>query len=137
MYENEYKEYGFDDKVPLIDKCSQMYGYFEQKFSGVSVDTDVIENTITNTIENSMSDMNCKFCGVNNHINNAKNEIIHELKHVEAKMPCTCNFTTKDDVKKAVCDINKHTDEKFDEIDFSKQFSDLNQQVRELNDKIK
>ena len=135
MYENEYKEYGYNDKVPLIDKCSQMYDYLEQKFNSIGhIDTDVIENTITNTIENSLGDINCKFCTVNKNINRAKKEIIEEVQ--EIKTPCLCHLATKEDVRQAVKDINEHTDEKFNEINFIEKFSDLNQQVRELKDKL-
>lgn len=137
MYENEYKEYGFNDKVPLIDKCSQMYNYFESKFNGIgSVDTQLIETTIENTIDNSMNEVNCKLCGINRHIEDAKQEIIEEVHNIDIETPCMCNIATKDDIRKAVEDINTHTDEKFKEIDFEKEFGDLNQQVLEIINKI-
>ena len=37
-----------------------------------------------------------------------------------------------EDVRNAIKEINDHTDEKFDEVDFLKQFSDLNEQIRGL-----
>jgi hypothetical protein len=42
-------------------------------------------------------------------------------------------LATKDDIANAVTQINSHTDEKFDEVDFLRHFSDLNQQIANLN----
>ena len=67
-----------------------------------------------------MQDVKDGICGVNCHIENAKNEIINNMSC--GVNPCVA---TKQDIADAVTKINAHTDEKFNEVDFLKQFSDL------------
>lgn len=92
-----------------------------------NIDTDVIKDTIETTINNSMQDVKHGICGVNCHIENAKNEIINNMSC--GVNPCVA---TKQDIADAVTKINTHTDEKFNEVDFLKQFSDLNEQIKNL-----
>ena len=49
-------------------------------------------------------------------------------------MSCGVNpcVATKQDIADAVTKINAHTDEKFNEVDFLKQFSDLNEQIKNI-----
>lgn len=128
MARESYKRYDYDSDTGLISKSEQLKDYLDEKFSSISVDTDLIENTINTAIDNNMDSINCQFKGVNCHIENAKNEIINNSGSC-----CTSNLATKCDIQNAVQQINKHTDEKFNEVDFLRQFQDLNEQIKSMN----
>lgn len=127
MRKESYRRYDYDSDVELITRTEQIEDYLDSKFSNISVDTDVVKDTIETTIDNSMQDVKNGICGVNCHIENAKNEIINN-------MSCGINpcVATKQDIADAVTKINAHTDEKFNEVDFLKQFSDLNEQIKNI-----
>lgn len=127
MRKESYSRYDYDSDVELITRTEQIEDYLDSKFSNISVDTDVVKDTIETTINNSMQDVKNGICGVNCHIENAKNEIINN-------MSCGINpcVATKQDIADAVTKINAHTDEKFNEVDFLKQFSDLNEQIKNI-----
>lgn len=127
MRKESYRRYDYDSDVELITRTEQIEDYLDSKFSNISVDTDVVKDTIETTINNSMQDVRNGICGVNCHIENAKNEIINN-------MSCGINpcVATKQDIADAVTKINAHTDEKFNEVDFLKQFSDLNEQIKNI-----
>lgn len=127
MRKESYRRYDYDSDVELITRTEQIEDYLDSKFSNISVDTDVVKDTIETTINNSMQDVKNGICGVNCHIENAKNEIINN-------MSCGINpcVATKQDIADAVTKINAHTDEKFNEVDFLKQFSDLNEQIKNI-----
>ena len=127
MRKESYRRYDYDSDVELITRTEQIEDYLDSKFSNISVDTDVVKDTIETTINNSMQDVKNGICGVNCHIENAKNEIINN-------MSCGINpcVATKQDIADSVTKINAHTDEKFNEVDFLKQFSDLNEQIKNI-----
>ena len=127
MRKESYRRYDYDSDVELITRTEQIEDYLDTKFSNISVDTDVVKDTIETTINNSMQDVKNGICGVNCHIENAKNEIINNMSC--GVNPCVA---TKQDIADAVTKINAHTDEKFNEVDFLKQFSDLNEQIKNL-----
>lgn len=127
MRKESYRRYDYDSDVELITKTEQIEDYLDSKFSNISVDTDVVKDTIETTINNSMQDVKNGICGVNCHIENAKNEIINNMSC--GVNPCVA---TKQDIADAVTKINAHTDEKFNEVDFLKQFSDLNEQIKNI-----
>lgn len=127
MGKESYRRYDYDSDVELITRTEQIEDYLDSKFSNISVDTDVVKDTIETTINNSMQDVKNGICGVNCHIENAKNEIINNMSC--GVNPCVA---TKQDIADAVTKINAHTDEKFNEVDFLKQFSDLNEQIKNL-----
>ena len=133
MRKESYRRYDYDSDVELITRTEQIEDYLDSKFSNISVDTDVVKDTIETTINNSMQDVKNGICGVNCHIENAKNEIINNMSC--GVNPCVA---TKQDIADAVTKINAHTDEKFNEVDFLKQFSDLNEQIKNIkNEQIK
>lgn len=118
MNNNDYKEYGFAEGVPFKGHgpcdCGETKELIMEAF-----------NEIMQTNERNDNRLAC-------HINCAKNQIIEEI-HTHAVDHCTLHhLATKDDVRKAVEEVNIHTDEKFDEVDFEGQLSDLNEQVRTL-----
>lgn len=127
MRKESYRRYDYDSDVELITITEQIEDYLDSKFSNISVDTDVVKDTIETTINNSMQDVKNGICGVNCHIENAKNEIINNMSC--GVNPCVA---TKQDITDAVTKINAHTDEKFNEVDFLKQFSDLNEQIKNI-----
>ena len=127
MRKESYRRYDYDSDVELITRTEQIEDYLDTKFSNISVDTDVVKDTIETTINDSMQDVKNGICGVNCHIENAKNEIINNMSC--GVNPCVA---TKQDIADAVTKINAHTDEKFNEVDFLKQFSDLNEQIKNL-----
>ena len=127
MRKESYRRYDYDSDVELITRTEQIEDYLDSKFSNISVDTDVVKDTIETTINNSMQDVKNGICGVNCHIENAKNEIINNMGC--GVNPCAA---TKQDIADAVTKINTHTDEKFNEVDFLKQFSDLNEQIKNI-----
>jgi hypothetical protein len=127
MRKESYRRYDYDSDVELITRTEQIEDYLDSKFSNISVDTDVVKDTIETTINNSMQDVKNGICGVNCHIENVKNEIINNMSC--GVNPCVA---TKQDIADAVTKINAHTDEKFNEVDFLKQFSDLNEQIKNI-----
>lgn len=128
MKTDDYKRYGYDTDVGLIGRTEQLIDHIDSKLDNININTDDIKNTIKESVDDSMQTVNCNIKHVNYHIENAKNEIIN---NITCGSTCTCNLATKDDIDKAVCNINNHVDEKFNEIDFLKQFSDLNEQIKE------
>ena len=127
MRKESYRRYDYDSDVELITRTEQIEDYLDSKFSNISVDTDVVKDTIETTINNSIQDVKNGICGVNCHIENAKNEIINNMSC--GVNPCVA---TKQDIADAVTKINTHTDDKFNEVDFLKQFSDLNEQIKNI-----
>lgn len=129
-----YRAYEYDEGMtPYVGRTKQMKDYLDKKFAGVDVDTDKIDATIRVSVHESMDGINCQFCGVHNHIERAKNEIINNCDGDGGGCPCNCNLATKDDIQQAVSAINTHTDYRFDEIDFPTQFADINELVRQSN----
>ena len=121
-----YRPYEYDYDTSYVGRTGVMENYFDRKFSSISIDKDEIRETIEESVHDSLGDIDCKFCSVHNHIEHAKNEIIDS-------QPCMCHLATKEDIANAVNQINTHTDEKFDEIDFAQQFTNLNEQLSNLN----
>ena len=123
-----YRPYEYDYDSAYVGRTGVIENYLDKKFSNISVDKNEIRETIESSVHDSLGNIDCKFCSVHNHIERAKDEIINA-----GTGGCTCNLATKEDIANAVAQINTHTDEKFDEIDFDRQFSDLNQQIANLN----
>ena len=126
----DYKRYNYRDNVGLVTGLEQFEDYLNGKLSNITVDTDIIEESVKKGMDDSISKIEDGLDKVNENIENAKNEII---ENENCHHPCICNLATKQDIQCAVRTINNHTDEKFDSIDFQKQFSDLNEQIKELN----
>lgn len=130
---NDLREYGYFDQIPLSSRCEQIKDYLDKKIGDVSDIREVIKDTITD----SMSDYDEKFCHTNCHIERAKKEIIHKIDDCgHCDSGCCCELATKEDISNAIEEINEHTDCKFDEINFKQEFHDLNEQIREINNKL-
>jgi len=123
-----YRPYEYDYDTPYYGRTTVIENYLNKKFSEISVDPDEIREVIESSVSESLGDVDCKFCSVHHHIERAKNEIIeHE------GCGCNCNLATKEDIANAVTQINTHTDEKFNDVDFLSHFEDLNQKLANLN----
>ena len=110
-----YHRYDFDDGVPF-------------KVSRNACDCNSSMAEVKEMIEEAINRNNQVSC----QLNCATNHIIDEI-HAHALKPCFVQqIATKDDVAQAVQDVNKFTNNKFEEVDFEGQFSDLNEQVRQL-----
>lgn len=78
-----------------------------------------------------IEELNDKLNGIHHQVKCSTNNIINEIKEGNKEI-CLCNMANKNDIKQAVEQINTHIDAKFDEVDFIKQFDDLNNQLKEL-----
>ena len=149
---NDLRRYDYGDYTPLTSRCEQIKEYLDEKLDGM--DSEHISTTIRDSINENMDDIKQKICHTNCHIENAKNEIIDDIKHKichtnchienakneiiekveQGKSQCAAFHTeTKEAIADAIDNINRHTDNKFDEIDFETKFSDLNEQIKSFN----
>lgn len=116
----DYRRDKFFDNVPLISCKDQMISYLEGKFGSIDIDidSDEIKETIVNTIDSTLnSTLDNKLDQVHKHIDNAK-------EHLCCDVYCAKN------------DIKKHIDNKIDTINFEEQFSNLNEQVTEILNRL-
>jgi redox-regulated HSP33 family molecular chaperone len=124
----EYRRYNYGDDNGFISQISQIYDYLDKKFSSVNGSDEQFE------------DINSKLCHIDKHIECAKNQIIKHNCSCESEAPkCTCNVPTKQDIKDAVEEVNLHTDSKFSDLkfeEFKQEFTDLNEEVKEIKKKI-
>ena len=108
---SDYRGWRFRDKVPLIPRDQQWFSYFDTKFANINVDSNEIKQTIKCTLEGEL-------CHVHQHIDEAK-----------------CHLCCK--INSAKNCINQHIDEKIEPIvHFEENFSDLNEQVQQILDKL-
>lgn len=146
---NDLRRYDYGNYTPLTSRCEQIKEYLDEKLNGI--DSEHISTTIRDSVNENMDDIKQKICHTNCHIENAKNEIIDDIKHKichtnchienakneiiekveQGKSQCAAFHTeTKEAIADAIDNINRHTDNKFDEIDFETKFSDLNEQIK-------
>ena len=149
---NDLRRYDYGDYTPLTSRCEQIKEYLDEKLNGI--DSEHISTTIRDSVNENMDDIKQKICHTNCHIENAKNEIIDDIKHKichtnchienakneiiekveQGKSQCAIfHAETKEVIADAIDNINRHTDNKFDEIDFETKFSDLNEQIKSFN----
>ena len=148
---NDLRRYDYGDYTPLTSRCEQIKEYLDEKLDGM--DSEHISTTIRDSVNENMDDIKQKICHTDCHIENAKNEIIDDIKHKichtnchienakneiiekveQGKSQCAAFHTeTKEAIADAIDNINRHTDNKFDEIDFETKFSDLNEQIKNI-----
>lgn len=132
----DYRRYCFFDRVPLISCKDQIRSYLENKFASINIDTDEIKDVIETTIENIMeTDFGNNFQEVHRHIDEAKDDVNSNFQNLnnhieEAKDHLCC------DICCAKNDIKRYIDDKIDPINFQEQFSNLNEQVVRILNKI-
>jgi len=125
-----YRPYEYDYETPYIGRTGVIESYLDKKFNNITVniDEEKVKTVIEDAVQDSLGNIDCKFCSVHKHIDTAKDEIIsHEPGG------CMCHLATKQDIANAVEQINAHTDEKFDEINFEEEFENLNEQIANLH----
>ena len=148
---NDLRRYDYGDYTPLTSRCEQIKEYLDEKLNGI--DSEHISTTIRDSVNENIDDIKQKICHTDSHIENAKNEIIDDIKHKichtnchienakneiiekveQGKSQCAAFHTeTKEAIADAIDNINRHTDNKFDEIDFETKFSDLNEQIKNI-----
>lgn len=110
----EYRGWRYLDKTPLIPRDVQWKYYFDEKFGSINVDTDEIKETIETSLDEGLDG---KLAKVHKHIEDAK-------EHLCCDICCSKN------------DIKRHIDDKIDPIHFEEQFSNLNEQVNEILNKL-
>lgn len=132
----DYRRYCFFDRVPLISCKDQIRSYLENKFASINIDTDEIKDVIETTIENIMeTDFGNNFQEVHRHIDEAKDDVNSNFQslndHIEEAKDHLCC-----DICCAKNDIKRYIDDKIDPINFQEQFSNLNEQVVRILNKI-
>jgi len=116
----DYFTYGYPKNVPLIkETCCG------------GADSAEIEEAVTNAIMNIMPTIENNFITVNEHIDDAKEEILDADCNCGGCCDDGCGIT-KCDLCRVVEKINEHIDSKFEEVDFLGHFEDLNEQIRNL-----
>ena len=131
---SDYRGWRFRDKVNLIPRDQQWKSYFDEKFANIDIDIDcdfdfdpneiiqpienVIEVNVQNGVETINNNIDEKLCKVHKHIEDAKD-------HLCCDICCAKN------------DIKNHIDEKIEPILlFEEDFSNLNEQVQTIIDKL-
>ena len=120
----DYRRDEFFDKVPLISCKDQMISYLEGKFGSIDIDidSDEIKETIVNTIDSSLDST------LNSTLDNKLNKVHQHIEDAKEHLCCDV-FCAKNDIK-------KHIDNKIDTINFEEQFSNLNEQVTEILNRL-
>ena len=120
----DYRRDKFFDNVPLISCKDQMISYLEGKFGSIDIDidSDEIKETIVNTIDSTLDST------LNSTLDNKLNKVHQHIEDAKEHLCC--------DVYCAKNDIKKHIDNKIDTINFEEQFSNLNEQVTEILNRL-
>lgn len=117
---NTYNTYDFNPETPFIP------------LKGCECECDCNVDIDVSTIVDAINDNLCnKFSQTNHHIEHSTERIIDEIRDNKTEI-CLCNVASKEDIKNAINEINEHTDEKFNEIDFINQFENLNNQLNSI-----
>ena len=120
----DYRRDEFFDKVPLISCKDQMKLYLDNKFGAIDIDIDTeeIKETIVNTIDSTLDST------LNSTLDNKLNKVHQHIEDAKEHLCCDV-FCAKNDIKKPI-------DNKIDTINFEEQFSNLNEQVTEILNKL-
>ena len=119
---SNYNTYDFNPDTPFIP----ISGDCTCNCGDVIVDVDGIMEAIEDAKNEVKEQLQEQFKDTNKHI-------CCSTEHSIDKIPCMCNVATKKDIQNAVEKVNQHTDSKFDEVDFIKNFTDLNNEIKKLN----
>lgn len=122
MEMSNYNTYDFNPDTPFIP----ISGDCTCNCGDVIVDVDGIMEAIEDAKNEVKEQLQEQFKDTNRHIHCS-------TEHIIDMIPCMCNVATKQDIQNAVDKVNQHTDSKFDEVDFIKNFTDLNNEIKKLN----
>lgn len=130
---SNYNTYDFNPDTPFIP----ISGDCTCNCGDVIVDVDGIMEAIEDAKNEVKEQIQEQFKDTNKHIQeqfkDTNKHICCSTEHIIDKIPCMCNVATKKDIQNAVDKVNQHTDSKFDEVDFIKNFTDLNNEIKKLN----
>lgn len=119
---SNYNTYDFNPDTPFIPisgDCTCNCGDVIVDVDGIMEAIEDAKNEVKEQIQEQFKDTNKHICC--------------STEHIIDKIPCMCNVATKKDIQNAVDKVNQHTDSKFDEVDFIKNFTDLNNEIKKLN----
>lgn len=119
---SNYNTYDFNPDTPFIPisgDCTCNCGDVIVDVDGIMEAIEDAKNEVKEQIQEQFKDTNKHICC--------------STEHIIDKIPCMCNVATKKDIQNAVDKVNHHTDIKFDEVDFIKNFTDLNNEIKKLN----
>ena len=119
---SNYNTYDFNPDTPFIP----ISGDCTCNCGDVIVDVDGMMEAIEDAKNEVKEQLQEQFKDTNKHI-------CCSTEHIIDKIPCMFNVATKKDIQNAVDKVNQHTDSKFDEVDFIKNFTDLNNEIKKLN----
>lgn len=134
---NDLRTYDYSDNSTLSSRYDQLKKYFDKKFNDIDVgDIDVI---INDAFDKNLEELKVRLDTTDTNIDNAKNEIIQTINdnnndNDQGCHCCCCPTVISDNsINKIIEGVNHHTDEKFNEVDFVQRFTDLNEQIKQLN----
>lgn len=119
---SNYNTYDFNPDTPFIPisgDCTCNCGDVIVDVDGIMEAIEDVKNEVKEQLQEQFKDTNKHICC--------------STEHIIDKIPCMCNVATKKDIQNAVDKVNQHTDSKFDEVDFIKNFTDLNNEIKKLN----
>lgn len=122
LHMSNYNTYDFNPDTPFIPisgDCTCNCGDVIVDVDGIMEAIEDAKNEVKEQIQEQFKDTNKHICC--------------STEHIIDKIPCMCNVATKKDIQNAVEKVNQHTDSKFDEVDFIKNFTDLNNEIKKLN----
>ena len=130
---SNYNTYDFNPDTPFIPisgDCTCNCGDVIVDVDGIMEAIEDAKNEVKEQLQEQFKDtkeqLQEQFKDTNKHIHCS-------TEHIIDKIPCMCNVATKKDIQNAVDKVNHHTDSKFDEVDFIKNFTDLNNEIKKLN----
>lgn len=131
----EYRKYKFCDNVPLIPKENQWKEYLDSKFDDIDIDIDIDTDDMSEKIEIISKHIDEVKKEVTEIVSNQTDVINKAKESVEYKID-----TAKDNINCNICctakGIKKHIVNKIDSFKFEEKFSNLNDQVSEIINKL-
>ena len=128
---SNYNTYDFNPDTPFIPisgdcNCGDVIVDVDGIMEAIEDAKNEVKEQIQDTKNEVKEQILEQFKDTNKHI-------CRSTEHIIDKIPCMCNVATKKDIQNAVDKVNQHTDSKFDEVDFIKNFTDLNNEIKKLN----
>jgi outer membrane protein assembly factor BamA len=162
---DDYRRYSFYDDTNLIPRELQWKYYFDSKFADIDIDTEEIKETVEVTINEGLDnkfpeihehidsakeeiaeDISTSETNIISKIDEIKidvPEIIENITEVINEAKTNINENIEDAEHTISCqiccaknEIIEHIDNKFEEANFEENFSNLNEQVTEILNKL-
>ena len=128
---SNYNTYDFNPDTPFIPisgdcNCGDVIVDVDGIMEAIEDAKNEVKEQIQDTKNEVKEQILEQFKDTNKHI-------CRSTEHIIDKIPCMCNVATKKDIQNAFEKVNQHTYSKFDEVDFIKNFTDLNNEIKKLN----